>query len=98
MFVKIHKSYREVVAICDEDLIGKKFEEENLQLDMKESFFKGENLSNEKVLEIINDLSAEDATFNIVGQESINLAIRAGLIKKKNVKTIEGVPFALVLL
>ena len=53
---------------------------------------------NEKVLEIINDLSAEDATFNIVGQESINLAIRAGLIKKKNVKTIEGVPFALVLL
>jgi len=98
MFVKIHKSYREVVAIWDEDLIGKKFEEENLQLDMKESFFKGENLSNEKVLEIINDLSAEDATFNIVGQESINLAIRAGLIKKKNVKTIEGVPFALVLL
>ena len=98
MLVKIHKSYREVVAICDEDLIGRRFEEGNLQLDVKESFFKGENHPDKKVLEIIGDLSAEDATFNIVGQKSINLAIRAGLVKKKDVKTIEGVPFALVLL
>ena len=39
MLVKIHKSYRNVVAVCDSDLIGKKFEEDKFQLDLKESFY-----------------------------------------------------------
>ena len=39
MFVNVIKSYRDVVAICDKELIGKKFEEGNFQLDVKENFF-----------------------------------------------------------
>jgi len=34
MFVNVIKSYRDVVAICDKELIGKKFEEGNFQLDV----------------------------------------------------------------
>jgi uncharacterized protein len=98
MFVNIIKSCREVVAICDSELIGKTFEQGNLQLEVKESFFKGEEVSKEELTEIIKDMSTEDATFNIVGKESIKLALSEGLIHKEGIKTIQGVPYALVLM
>jgi len=96
--IKIHKTYREVVAICDSELIGKYFEEGEFQLDIKESFYKGEEISEEKTKEIIQNLSREDATFNIVGKKSIQCAVDIGLISKEIIKKIQGIPFALVLL
>ena len=98
MLVKIQKSYRDIVAICDSDLLGKKFEEGNKQLDIKESFYKGEEKNKEDALKIIQDMSKEDATFNIVGKESVNTALEAGIISKEGIKKIKGIPFALVLL
>lgn len=98
MLVKIHKTYRDVVAICDLDLIGKKFEQGKFQLDIKESFFKGDKISKEKAIKLMQDMSREDATFNIIGERSVNTALKAGIISKKGIKKIQGVPFALVLL
>ena len=98
LFVKIHKSYRDVVSICDCELIGKYFEEDEKQLDIKESFYKGEEFDEEKTKEIIKKMSAEDATFNIIGKKAIQCAIDSGIISEKGVKKIKGVPFALVLL
>jgi len=98
MFCKIHKSYRDVVAICDSDLIGKYFEDGEFQLDVKESFFKGDEVDTEKIKEIISNMQREDATFNIVGEHSIKCAIESGIISEDIVKKIQDVPFALVLL
>lgn len=98
MFVNIHKTYRDVVAICDEDLIGKKFEQEEFQLDVKESFFKGEQVSEEKLVSIVKAHLKEDATFNIIGEKSINVLLSEGLISEDAVKKIDNVPFALVLM
>lgn len=98
MYIKIHKSYREVVGICDVELIGKQFEEDIFQLDIKENFFKGEDLDEEKLIETMQDLSKEDATFYIVGEKSTSAAIKAGLIKENSVKKIQNVPFSLILL
>lgn len=98
MFVKIHSSYRYVVAICDSDLVGKIFEEGKFQLDIKESFFKGEKTNEEKIIKLIKDMAMDDATFNIIGKKSTNAAIKAGLITKKGIKKIQGIPFALILL
>lgn len=97
MFVKIHKSYREVVAICDSDLIGKTFEENNFQLEIKESFYKGEEVDEEKLVNKIQNLVIEDATFNIVGKKSIEIALKIKLITPESVKKIQGIPFSLVL-
>lgn len=96
MFVKIIKTYRDVVAICDSELLGKKFEEGTFQLDIKESFFKGEETSEEETIEIIKKMSVEDATFNIVGEKSVNAALKAEIISKEGIKKIQGIPFALV--
>jgi len=98
MYVRIIKSYRDVVAICDAEIIGKKFEENNFQLDVKENFYKGERKTESEVIKIIQYMSREDATFNIVGEKSTNTAIKSGIITKEGVKKIHGVPFALVLM
>ena len=97
MFVKIHKSYRDVVAICDSELIGKKFETEKSQLEIKENFFKGEEYNKKQVLEIIKNLSEEDATFNIVGEKSTSLAVESGIVNKNSIKKIKNIPFVLIL-
>ena len=98
MFINIIKSYRDVVALCDKELIGKKFVEEKFQLDIKESFYKGEETNEEKALEILKNMSLEDATFNIVGEKSIKTAIKAGIINENSIGKIKGIPFALVLI
>jgi hypothetical protein len=98
MFVNIIRSCRDVVAICDNDLLGKYFEEGNLQLDVKTSFYKGQEVGYEKAVEIISDMAREDATFNIVGDEAIKASIDAGIISDEDVRTIQGVPFCLVLM
>ena len=100
MFIKIHKSQniRPVVAICDSNIIGKKFEEGKRQLDLRENFYKGEETSKEKAVKLIQRQTVEDASFNIVGKESIATAIEAGIIQKEGVHKIKGIPFSLVLL
>jgi hypothetical protein len=98
MLVRIIKSYREVVAICDSDLLGKKFEEGNFQLDVKETFFGGEEKSFEETVDIMLDMAKEDATFNIVGHEATKAALKAGIIEKEGIITIQDIPFALVLI
>ena len=98
MLVKIHKSYRNIVAICDSALLGKKFEEGNKVLDVRESFYNGDELSEEETIEVMQNFAAEDATFNIVGEKSVNAAKKAGIIDDKGIKKVQNIPFALVLL
>jgi len=61
MQIKIHEAYRIIVSICDSGLIGKKFEEGDKQLDIKESFYAGEEVDEKKAVEILVDMKKEDA-------------------------------------
>lgn len=97
MLVKIIKSHRNIVIICDSSLLGKKFDEGQLQLDIKENFFNGEEKTKEETTEIIKNMVQEDATFNIVGKESIEIALETGIINKDGIKTIQDIPVALML-
>ena len=98
MYLKIIKSYRDIVAVCDSSVLGKRFESGNFQLDLKESFYKGELVSEEKAIETMKKMAAEDATFSIAGKKSVAAAIKAGIITKESIGKIQGIPFALVLL
>jgi hypothetical protein len=98
MMIKIHKSYRTIVALADTDLIGKKFEEGIRQIEVKFGFFQGEEKNKAEIIEILKDMQKEDATFNIVGKESVECALKAGIIKKEGIMKIDSVPVALVLL
>jgi hypothetical protein len=98
MFVNIIKSYRNVVAICDRELIGKKFEEGKFQLNVKENFFKGKEVSEKEALEIMKGMKLEDSTFNIVGKKAVNTALKAEIISSDGIGKIADIPFALVLM
>jgi len=98
MYLNVIRSYRDVVAICDSSLLGKRFEEGKFQLDIKESFYKGKEVSEEEAIETMKSMLKEDATFNIVGEEAVNAALAAKIITKDAVGTIQGIPFSLILL
>ncbi|MBM3247267.1 DUF424 family protein [Candidatus Pacearchaeota archaeon] len=98
MLVKIHDSYRTTISICDSNLLEKTFEEKEREIKITKSFFGGEEKTKEEVLGLIEEYSANDATFNIVGEESVKIALESGIIKQEGITTIQGIPIALVLL
>ena len=98
MVIKIHRSYRTVVALCDAELIGKKFEEGKMQLDIRENFYKDKEVSKDEAIKLLRRQLNEDSTFNIVGKESIQSAIEAGLITKRSVHKIQNITFTLILI
>ena len=97
MQVKIHESYRKIVAVADTNLLGMRFEEGIRQITVTD-FFKGEEKSENETIEILKDMQKEDATFNIIGEKSIDAALKAGVIKKEGIFTIQNVPVALMLM
>lgn len=98
MFIKIHEAYRNIVALADSNLIGKIFVEDNRQIEVRPNFFQGEEKNYEEVLKILKEMYREDATFNIVGEESIKCALEAGVISKEGIIMIQGIPVALGLM
>ena len=98
MQIKIHEAYRTIVALADTDLIGKTFSEGLRQIEIKPNFFQGEEKNKEQVIEILKDMRKEDATFNIVGQESVAAALEARVIAEHGIIYIDRVPVALGLM
>ncbi|MBT4334206.1 DUF424 family protein [archaeon] len=80
----------EVVSVCDTNLVGKTFTEGELELKVSEQFYKGE----EKTVEEVSELIKEAKNLNLVGEESINLAEKIGILEKDNVLVIDGIPHA----
>ena len=91
MIIKVHKKEgRAVVAVCDDDLLGRKFEEDNLQLDLSSDFYKGEKMDASEIGDIIRNADS----VNLVGEESIKLALKEEVIDKENIIYVSGVPHA----
>jgi len=95
MYIKIHEAYRTIVAVADAEIIGQTFEEGIRQIEVTESFFKGDKKTKEELLLMLRTLDKEDATFNIVGLNSIATAIEAGIINENGVIKIDNIPIAL---
>ena len=55
-------------------------------------------MNEEKTIQILKNMKREDATFNIVGEKSINAAIKAEVINENAIGKIENIPFSLVLI
>ncbi len=94
MYVKIHsKSGRGVVAICDEDIIGKTFETKEKQLNVSKEFYKGEQKNEEEVISIIKKAD----NLNIVGKNSVNIALKTNIVLKSDVKRIKNIPYLYII-
>jgi len=92
MIVKKHKTRdgKLILAICDSDLIGKRFEQGKLQLDLTTDFYKGEEKSESEILLMIQ----QAYILNLVGEKSVKLALKQGLIDETHILNIQGIPHA----
>ena len=88
MIVKVHKKMNKtVVAVCDDDLLGKKFEEGELQLDLTSDFYKGEKMDEKDIGDLLRNANA----INLVGEKSVKLGIAEGVIEEDHVMKIAGI-------
>ena|SRR3989344_6654125 len=90
LIVKIHNAnHKKIVVITDSNLIGKKFEEKKLQLDLTSDFYKGEEMSALKIKDIIPTAYI----VNITGRHSIAFAQQERIIDANSrIITIAKVP------
>jgi hypothetical protein len=79
-----------IVAVCDTNIIGKKFKEGILVLKLDESFYKGEKVGENDV-----KIALSSATIaNIAGERSIACAVECGCVDPDSVIFIDGIPHA----
>ena len=81
-----------MLNICDTTLLGKTITKSDFSLNISKSYF---------VERFVNKTEAEDllkkySIINMVGKETISLAVNLGIGSPKGVKEIGGVPFLLV--
>jgi len=95
MIVKknVYDDGRLFLAVCDDDLIGKKFEDEKLQLDLTSSFFKGEEKNAEEIILLVK----KSYMVNFVGEKSVEMALTNGFVEKENIIKIKNIPTAQML-
>jgi hypothetical protein len=92
MIAKIHthKDGKILIAVADTAIVGKRFEEGVLQLDLTGDFYKG----TEKSAEEIGDLMRNADFVNLVGEEAIKLGLAEEVIDEAAVRRVQGIPFA----
>jgi len=84
--MKIYRVKNEVlVAVCDSDLIGKRFEDEELRIEINENFYGEDEVGEEEVKKAL----MEATIANISGEKAVKLAIKIGIIDKNNVLKIK---------
>lgn len=89
--MRVHRSGREIlVAVSDSDLVGREFREGRLRLQVDASFYGTDDVDATQVLRHL----AACTIANLVGVETVTLAIRHGFVHPDNVLDIDGVPHA----
>jgi hypothetical protein len=81
-----------IIAMCDEELLGRVLKEGKRELDLeKYSGFYNEELITEQ--EAKSRIKDDLYTANVVGKRSVQIFIEKGLAQKSDVMTIQKVPF-----
>ena len=91
MCLKVHQQGREtLIAVCDSDILGEKFKEGHLCIEVSPDFFGDEKATGSEV-----EAALRGATMaNFVGCKAVEHAIRLGYVERENVLSIDGVLYA----
>jgi hypothetical protein len=91
MCLKIHEQGREtLIAVCDCDILGKKFTEGHLHIEISHDFFGDELASGSE----IESALAKATMANFVGCKAVEHAISLGYVESENVLSIDGILYA----
>ena len=81
---------RLILAICDKELLGNKYEENDVLLDLSSDFYNGEELSDEELKSLI----PKAYSINTIGEKSVAICISLEVIEQDHVKKIKDIPYA----
>jgi hypothetical protein len=73
-----------LVSVCDPELLGETFEDGEISLTVEESFYGGENAVEADADAVIDGLRRASVA-NLVGEESVGVAVEAGIIDEATV-------------
>ena len=91
MYAKKHEAdYKIILAICDKEHIGKTYEEGELSFTAYERFYKGEEITEKEML----DMLTEADSANLFGNNCVGIAEKHGLVSTKSVIKIKGIKHA----
>ncbi|OGD45848.1 hypothetical protein A3K69_07500 [Candidatus Bathyarchaeota archaeon RBG_16_57_9] len=79
-----------LLAACDKDVLGKTFKGKGLKITVSEGFYRGEDADEET---LVNRLQLATVA-NLVGERTLEIAIRHGFVDSDCVMDIGGVPHA----
>lgn len=79
-----------LIVVTDSDLIGSKFEEGNLQLDLTKEFYSGSEMSKEEVKRLLS--SARHV--HLTGKEAVAIGIEMDLIVSDRILYVDKIPHA----
>lgn len=79
-----------VVAVCDEDILGKKFFENDLVVDVDAGFFGGKPASLDDVVDAVRGATS----VNAVGNDVVGLLVERGVVSLAGVRLVGGVKVA----
>lgn len=95
IYLKIYETENgKIVAMCDQSLIDKVLEDGTVSIDIKtySDFYKGK-LVDEKSIPSAEELGDMDCA-NIIGEESVEIAIKRLIIDNGSIKFVNGIPYA----
>lgn len=78
------------VSLCDSEIMGKTFKEGEISLTVTESFYRGEEAEEETIKKSLKNANIA----NIMGIESVRIAIETGIISEDHVMKIGEVQHA----
>lgn len=90
MEIDVNVHDEKVLSLCDSELIGRTLKQDNFELIITERFYKGEKIGEKHIIALLK----EAGNVNIVGENSVKLALKAKAITKDGIREIDGVPIA----
>jgi hypothetical protein len=81
---------KNVLAVCDKELLGKIIETEKLEFNVSKKFYGGEEVTEKELLKKLKEVDSA----NLIGNNCIEILEKQGLINQGSIITINGVKHA----
>jgi len=91
VYIRVRETLDHVlVSVCDEQLLGRVLEEGRIKFNVSKEFYGGELVDTDTCIKHLKNATVA----NMIGKNTVEAAISAGLVHKDAVLYIEGEPHA----
>jgi hypothetical protein len=91
--IHVHEKDR-ILAACDQEILGMTFRGDGVKIKVSELFYGGESVSEEVFIERTKSVTI----MNLVGNRTVDMAVKEGLVSEQNVMVIGEVKHAQVVI